>query len=390
MLSAFAKILPEATVFPNYTAEKLYSRFVKGVGWSKFLGRVIRFHRAHFVFIPSGASSSAKQGAETLNGVWAHRQSVFDNLQDGPKSFCLSSVMRRGIVPLPKDSIPFSGRFCGHCADLDSNDSMGEQGNLWNAKLSLRFFVPLLVWSYSQFKESLALLDALIAQRQEQSASNSSSADPTPNLKAEIDYSTVFLHGTAVDLRCRLAQRINVKRSPASHDTVGTEDVALDTRNQNNDSSNVVLPAKAGKEAHPLNDLLNERSTFLSSFNLIRKCLMILTNDTLLNILLDNVTLVENNDSQSEGSVDTTSPIDTPHRFDEVEEEKRLATIVMVLRGCDADYDSNKQELVATEDEFDCFISTALHGSSFCEDYAILLYLLDKLNPIGDGASDSV
>lgn len=381
VLSTFAKLLPEATIFPDHEVEMLYTRFIKGIGWSSFLARVIHYHRAHFVFLPNGGSNSG--------GIWPHKKSVFNNLQDNFESSYLTTLTRRG-------SVSVSSRFCGHWHHFDSpvkhRASACKEENLKNSNLSLRFFVPLLVWSYNQCKECLVLLDALIAQHQEDTAPDLSTADRMLNPKAEIDYSTVFLHGSATKLRRnhQLAQirtsRANAAELPISNVSV-KEDVVRDSTGQINNRSTAVHNAKAGEEGHSMNDLLKERSIFLNKFNLIRKCLMILTNDDVLNIVLNfNVS----------SSVDThfnpTSTRVDPGQMEFIgrEAESRLAAISLCLHACDADYDSNKGNLTASERELDDFISKTINsGSFYCEDYGILLDLLDKLNPVGVDASDT-
>lgn len=392
VLSTFAMLLPR--IFQSYELVKLYSRFINGTGWSKFLVRVKHYHRAHLAFLPNGRSLSGEQSQDSdgvkplADGIWFHKKSVFDNFHNCFESTYLTCVTRRGDVLSSGNPSPFTGSFCNHFVDRDApvqhGGSVRKLRQSGNSKLALRFFIPLIVWSYNQCKECLVLLDALIAQRQrqEESAPDSSTADPTPSLKVEIDYSTVFRNGSAVDLR----RRLNATKLSNVDDTFGTEVAVLDTAKQSNKSSSDVHDVKAGEEVPLMNDLRKERLTFLNKFNLIRKCLLILTNDTILNIVLNFDTPLENFYPPSGGHFDTSSrPNDW---FMKGEAEDRLVMVALRLRESDADYDSNKTNLIATEHEIDEYVSTAVRDSSFCEDYAILVDLLEGLNPIGDGASD--
>lgn len=380
VVSAFAELLPVRLITPqrlDYYHTSTQS--IDGIGWSKFMENVIDYYRAHFL-----PQFSSNDGVSVWDGttIWAHRRSVFDNFQNSFfESSYLSIGMRRGgILSSSQEAVVMN--FVPHRHFNFTDFSLDPSGLDWyklsaekrNTSfsipvLALRFFIPLLIWSYNTCKECLVLLDALTEHHQDVSILNSNPS------KAEIDYSAVFRLGSAVNVRhqFKLARAGNFVKSSTVSDAVEKEDAVQDATKQTNKSSTVNEAGEMGDSVHwqdrvegtSVSELRKERQIFLNKFNLIRKCLIILSNDHALFPLLSFNSLLASDTLKA-----------------------KLAQLTSHLRASVDDYDHDKESLAATEYEFDMFVSAEVGrlGSSCCKDVEILLLLFEKLNPIGVGA----
>lgn len=401
---ALAELLPSSE-FISRERREYYTRFINGTGWSKFLDRVTVFYHSHYVFYPVGLKG---------DGRWIHQNSIFSCFQN---KFFESSYLNdastrhgRGMIRLPTAiqnsttndnySHPHAMEFSlpVFTSGLDSSTSTvqrtasGRDPNdspvvIGGPVQALRFFVPLLIWSYNACKECLVLLDALIAQVHQEvsipdSLAGSASADRTPKMKVEVDYSAVFLHGSAVDVRHRLARSGDLVKLVSVIDAVEKEDAVQDTTKP---SIKLYTVGEVGKMEDAVHrqkfedELRKERQTFLNKFNLIKKCLLILTDDLFMHVILH---LNVRPTVQERAGVVASNPLVKVLEGD-------LRGLVQKLHQSDDDYDFNRENLFSTEREMDSFVSTAVGSESiFCEDYKILLALLENLNPLGDDSSN--
>lgn len=226
-------------------------------------------------------------------------------------------------------------------------------------KLMFRLFVPLFIWAYNEYKLWLIVTD-------------------TP---ASPDRDHVFRLGSALDVRCHFNERKDDIYQSLTKVISQAVDRAIQTVGGVWDKDH----------------LFREHSKLLIKFNTIRKCLNILVDDALLDLLLSHDATMslyrrrshkhdDDSNFQMESLAATMEKIYNDDVFsaeDETTHEKKLIEVNDCLR--DVNYHGNA--LISTEQRIDTFVGHAFSirvGSEDpkqCHDYTILQALLEKLRP---------
>lgn len=359
--AGFASLLPEAMPVHSFA-----NHLDDGIIWDKFLRRLVHIYHEHFMCILMDIVDF-QSGSRRSELFWCQTTSVFSSLSADRLADPLAArQIYQNIVDkfVPHTTFPVQRKSTEHGDVL--NDSKGTKP--MDPKLVLRFFVPLLIWSYNGCKEGLYLLDA----RSE---------------SAVVERSSLFRYGSALDVRRHPMHSAELRGllSSTSKPYEGVQNL----------------------------EVCEARSTILNKFNTVMKCLAILTDDTLLDVLLTNdcaMQLFYNPSMSADNTTRTgtllTEALETVCDDDvfgvahEAIYEERLGEIEHCLFGSDVDYiSSDKNGLILTERQIDDFVSKAVEddskspahwrdcrrprwpASEIVDDYVVLLALLDNLHP---------
>lgn len=377
--SAFATLLPN-TKFSRLPINRLNG----GVIWNTFL---IRLHRKYQSCVSVRGKENDRFYECQVNSVFRDfAESDADTSTLTPPCTHLSSSYWKAITD----------KFVPHRSfvSLPPQHATIPQ-EIEYLKLAFRFFVPLLIWTYNECKEWLLVTEALLMTR-------INTNGPPTQTYTQLDRASVFRYGSALDVRCHF------KRTDETFQSL--TQVAGDAV----DSARRTV--KDAEKSWKIDQLREEHQALLKKFNIVRKCLTILLDVDLLDLLLTNDAAM----SLFQRSLRANSDSDTSHldflavalarirnkglfgAEDEVSHERILIKVTNCLR--DGDYHGD--DLIATERQIDSFVSHGVHTLSgttstagaislasnecLCNDYDILRALLEKLLPSTPGSGDDV
>lgn len=237
-------------------------------------------------------------------------------------------------------------------------------------KQMFRLFVPLFIWGYNECKEWLIFMESRLKGDEDVATSSP-------------DRSYVFQFGSALDVR----RHFNERTDQTYQSLIEVVSGAVERAIMNADSSD-------WDEAV----LHNEHSKLLKKFNIIRKCLNILVDDALLDLLLSHDAMMslyrrrstkhgdDSVKSQMESLAAIMGKIDDDDVFSAEDETilgKKLIEVNNCLRDVDHYHGSN---LISTEQRIDSFVEYAFlirggseDNSEQRHDYTILQALLEAL-----------
>lgn len=373
--SAFASVLPN-TKFSRLPINRLNG----GVIWNTFLIRLYRKYQ----------TCASVRGKENVGFYERQVNSVFRDFAESdadtstltPPCTYLSSSDWKAITDKFVPHQSFVSLPPQHAAIPQEIESL---------KLAFRFFVPLLIWAYNECKEWLLVTETLFM------TPRSKADGPPTETYTQLDRASVYRYGSALDVRCHF------KRTDKTFQSL--TQVAGDA---------VKSAKKTAEELWIVRDLGKEHQALLKKFNIVKKCLTILLDVDLLDLLLTNDGAM----SLFRRSRRAYSDSDTSHvdflavalarirnkglfrAGDEVSHERILIKVTNCLR--DGDYRGD--DLISTERQIDSFVSHGVHTLSgtpstasaislasdegLCSDYDILRALLEELLPSTPGSGD--
>lgn len=237
-------------------------------------------------------------------------------------------------------------------------------------KQMFRLFVPLFIWGYNECKEWLIFMESRLKGDEDVATSSP-------------DRSYVFQFGSALDVRCHFNERTDQTYQSLIEVVSGAVERAI---------------MNVGSSDWGEAILHNEHSKLLKKFNIIRKCLNILVDDALLDLLLSHDAMmslyrrrsIKHGDdsvkSQMESLAATMGKIVDDDVFS-AEDETILGKKLIEVNNCLRDVDHyHGSDLISTEQRIDSFVEYAFlirvgseDDPKRCHDYTILRALLEIL-----------
>lgn len=370
--TAFISVLPG--FFPS---GKLINVFTGDVIWDNFLSCLVARYHSHHAIV----RWQRKFEDEEAGNRWIQTKSVFSAIRIDIKGTKLEENVRRELSAQLKHFTPVVG------VNLKGSTSRPR-----NPRLALKFFLPLLIWSYNECKDWIVFLDKCRAGQLPKSPVGQLS-EAEVNCSATQATPTVFQSGTAREARRRWKREL---------ERAGGEAALADFHRLIQKSMDLlgVDSADGGTSSLENNRQIQREygnySVVLRRFNWIRKCLIILCDDLLLDLLLTNDGAMQRFSREMDfarlGIIEVTRAIG---QFDDADrkdiDKERLDRAAEFLH---EDMEHIDHALIPAEQIFDSLLLKTVddllrnYGPFYLTDYGILFALLDKLDPITDTDSD--